>query len=90
MSLTNTQLEQLSLIAKMPEGNVIIELLNMRLAEHDRATRTATGEDILRCQGKAQAVEQLIKDITEAGQRLRRAAPTARRPVVAWPAGSGA
>ena len=82
MALTNSQLEQLALVARMPEGNVVIELLTMRLAEHDKATRTASGEDVYRCQGRAQAVEQLLKDFTEAGERLRRVAPT-RRPVMA-------
>jgi hypothetical protein len=76
MALTNQQLEQLALVAKMPEGNIVSELLTMRLAEYDKALRSASGEEILRSQGRAQAVEQLIKDFAEAGERLRRAAPT--------------
>lgn len=73
MSFTNAQLEELSRYARLPEGKLFVHLLQMRLAEHDRQLRTASGEELVRTQGKAQAVQQLIDDIEQAGKRLQRA-----------------
>ncbi len=77
MAMTNAQLEDLSRFARLPEGRVFVELLKMRLAEHDRATRTLTGEEVYRSQGRAQALAQLIDDIEQAGLRLLRATGSA-------------
>ncbi len=79
MSMTNAQLEGLSRFARLPEGRVFVELMEMRLAEHDAKTRTACGEEVYRSQGRAQALAQLIEDIEQAGQRLQRV--TGSRPV---------
>lgn len=73
MSFTNAQLAEISRYARLPEGQLFVQLLQMRLAEHDRHLRTASGEELFRTQGKAQAVQQLIDDIEQAGTRLQRA-----------------
>ena len=85
MSLTNARLEELSRFARLPEGQLFVELLKMRLAEHDAQLRTATGEELFRTQGKAQALVQLIDDVTKAGQRLQRVAGSS--PPKAWKPG---
>jgi hypothetical protein len=73
MSTTNNELADLARFGRLPEGKVFVDLLHKRLAEHDQRLRTATGEELIRTQGKAQAVEQLIKDITQAPTNLQRA-----------------
>lgn len=87
MSFTNAQLLDLSRFARLPEGQLFVELLKLRLAEHDAKLRTATGEDLPRTQGKAQAVQQLIEDITQAGTRLQRIAGSS--PQVTWTGNPG-
>lgn len=72
-------LEFLRRFARMPEGRVLVELLHRKLTDADRRLRTAIGEDVLRSQGRAQLLAELIDDVTKAGMKLDRA--TGGRPV---------
>jgi hypothetical protein len=79
MPLTKEDLNGLARFARLPEGQLFVGLLEKRLAEHDKTLRTARGEDIFRAQGAAQAVEQIIKDITQAPTNLQRITGSAHR-----------
>jgi len=46
------------------------------LAESDKALRNARGEDVLRAQGRAIELDELVADITEAEQKLKRSVPS--------------
>lgn len=76
--LKGEQLQALARMANLPEGNALKALLTLRLADYDTALRNATGEEIIRCQGRAQAVAELLKDIEGARAALQRTAPSAR------------
>lgn len=80
---SHEDLEFLRRLARMPEGRVLVELLQRKLADADQRLRTAIGDDVLRSQGRAQLLAELIDDVTEAEQRLARVAPTGPRRV-AW------
>lgn len=80
MKLTNEQLRELSVIARMPEGNIVAKWLAMHQAEHHEAILTARGEDVFRAQGRAQAVQLLLDDLRQAPQRLQRASESRPAP----------
>ena len=69
--MTNAQLADLARFGRLPEGKVFIDLLKMRLTEHDEKMRSALGEEVFRCQGRSQALSQVIRDIEGAEGRLR-------------------
>lgn len=81
--MTNAQLADLARFGRLPEGKVFVDLLKMRLAEHDAKTRTATGEEVYRSQGRAQALAEVIKDIEGAETALKRVAGSGQRLIAA-------
>lgn len=85
MSLTNDDLEQLAILARMPEGSVVVGLLRKRLVEHHAMLLVASGEDVIRVQGRCQAVQQLIDDIELAKARLQRSIGSQRPRAYATP-----
>jgi hypothetical protein len=80
MSLSNSTLIELSRFARLPEGQAFVELIKHRLAEADAKTRIATGEEVYRSQGRAQALAGLIEDIEQAQTRLTRSTGSQRAP----------
>lgn len=76
MQYTHADLEFLRRFAAGPEGKAFVELLQRNLAEADKRLRSAIGEDVLRSQGRAQLLAELIVDVTEAEKRLKRADTT--------------
>lgn len=82
MALTTGELEALRRFSRVPEGRLWVAMLEKKLAEADAKLRTATGEDLYRKQGRAQQLEELIAEVTQAEQTLNRQEPS-RRPI-AW------
>ncbi len=71
-------LRDLDRCKRLPEGQLFVELLKMRLAESDAKMRTAKGDEIFVQQGKSQALQQILDDIEQAGDRLLRQARSVR------------
>ncbi len=71
MNLTGDELATLDRVARSPDGQQLIALLQRRLAEHDAECRHADGNEIYRAQGRAQDLELLLDDLKGAGQRLK-------------------
>ena len=70
--LSARQLSDLDRCKRLPEGQLFLELLKMRLAEANAKLLTAKGDEIFVWQGKGQALQGLIDDIEQAGDRLLR------------------
>lgn len=88
MQLDSTDLAYLRRFSCTPDGQQWLKLLQRNQTETDVRLRTAIGDDLLRTQGKAQLLAELISQVTEAEKKLDRARPA--RPVVAgagWSAG---
>jgi hypothetical protein len=77
MKLSGTQLGFLARLSKSPDGQLLLELFKARLAENDAALRAAPADTILRAQGRAMELSEIIADITEAQTRLTRNQQTA-------------
>lgn len=85
MQLSRPQLEFLARLARSPDGQLLLQILQAKQAECDAGLRTASGEEVFRKQGRAVEISELIADITQAEQRLTRSIPsvTSRTQVVA-------
>jgi DNA-binding transcriptional LysR family regulator len=68
MSRSASDLDLLRRFARTPEGRALVEVLNRMLAQADEALRFGGGEELYRCQGRAQQLQQLIEDLTKAEQ----------------------
>lgn len=79
--MTNAQLADLARFGRLPEGKVFVDFVKMRLAHHDAQTRIATGEEVYRSQGRAQALDEVIKMIEGAEANLARITGS-KRPAV--------
>lgn len=77
MHLSSDDLQFLARLSKSPDGQALLKLLRAELAEADAMLRKATGDEMFRCQGRAQYLDGLIKTIESANQKL-----TPRRPTV--------
>lgn len=73
--LNRDDLEFLRRFARLPEGRQLITLYQRNLAETDVRLRTAIGDELLRTQGRAQLLAELIAQVTEADKSLERATP---------------
>jgi hypothetical protein len=80
MPLSNSTLADIARFARMPECKVFLELVEHRLAEADAKTRTASGEEVFRSQGRAQALDALLQDIKRARESLQRAVGSTQHP----------
>lgn len=85
MQLQQADLEFLRRFTRMPEGRVWLELLQRNLAETDAKLRSAVGDDLLRTQGRAQFLADLIDRVQRADEALERGERTRR--IVANPTG---
>lgn len=79
--LSFADLEFLRRLARMPEGQTLVEILRRKLADADARLRTAIGEDLVRSQGRAQLLAELIDDVTKADVKLERVSKPERGPV---------
>ena len=75
MHLNGTQLQFLSRLSKTPDGLMLLQVLQAKLAESDAKLRSAIGEEVYRAQGRAQAFAEMIGDLTSADDKLTRTAP---------------
>jgi len=76
MHLNGTQLQFLSRLSKTPDGLMLLQVLQAKLAESDASLRSATGEEVYRAQGRAKAFAEMIDDLTKADSKLTRNAPS--------------
>lgn len=74
--LSTDNLLFLARLSKSPEGHALLEILRAELAETDARLRRTAGDETLRAQGRAQALDELIADITTAKQKLNPPRPT--------------
>lgn len=72
MSLNTNDLRELTVLGRMPEGNALVAILERRSAEKMAMLLNASGDQLVRLQGEVRALQELLKDITEARQRLAR------------------
>jgi hypothetical protein len=72
MKLNTQQLQFLARLSKSPDGAMLVQLLRDMVHDHDKAARTARGEDVHRSLGAADGLDKLIADIMGAGQSLAR------------------
>lgn len=70
MTLTKDDLSFLARFARSPDGRAFQLMLRARLLDADATLRKAQGEEILRAQGRAQTLAQLIDDIDSAQRKL--------------------
>lgn len=74
MKLDSADLVFLERLERTPEGQYLLDLLRRKLAHWDARLRVATGEELIRSQGKAQALVELISDIEKARKDRNRPA----------------
>ena len=55
---------------------MLLQVLQAKLAESDLKLRSATGEEVYRTQGRAQAFAEMIDDLAKADEKLTRAPPS--------------
>jgi uncharacterized protein YlxW (UPF0749 family) len=72
MSMTDAMLRELAVLSRMPEGNVVTGVVRYRREAALERLLNATGEEVYRLQGQVRALDELLKDIREAPQRLHR------------------
>jgi hypothetical protein len=72
MHLSHETLSFLAGFAESTQGRLYRQVLEGRLGEVDKTLRVLNGEDLYRAQGKAQALEELVKQLDEARDRLNR------------------
>jgi hypothetical protein len=57
---TEQELATLRRLAQAPEGRLLVRVLQDRLVETDKTNRRAIGESLIRGQGRAQEIEDLL------------------------------
>lgn len=82
-SLTATDLEFLRRFSRSGEGKLWMELLQRNLADTDKRLRSTVGDDLLRQQGRAQLLAELIDQVDKAEEPFKRKDVT-RRPVAGF------
>lgn len=76
MVLTQDDLRFLARLSKTPDGAALIKILRADLAEVDATLRKATGEELIRTQGRAQKLDELIERFNTAEKMLKPSQPT--------------
>jgi hypothetical protein len=61
-----TQLEFLKRLGMSPDGQQLIGLIQAEIAECNQTLRKSTGEQLLREQGKALFLDELLRKMTQA------------------------
>lgn len=70
--LSTQDLEFLRRFARLPEGREWLLLLQRNLADTDKRLRSVTGDELLRTQGRAQLLAELVDQVTKAEEVLKR------------------
>ena len=78
MRLSSADLLFLARFSKSPDGQALLKILEAKLAEVHAGLRTHDGTALYRDQGRAQQLDEIMSDITEATARLDRAQPPQR------------
>jgi hypothetical protein len=84
MRLTDPELQTLRAFNARPEGQGWINLLKKMLDDVDEKLRRVAGEDLLRYQGRAQQLEELVKLAEGAPQALKRTEQPAPTKMASW------
>lgn len=71
--MTNSMLRELAILSRMPEGNIVLGVIAYRRDQAMERLINATGEEVYRLQGSLRALDELLRDIKEAPQRLNSA-----------------
>ncbi len=80
MHLDADDLAFLARLNKSPDGRRLLQLLQAKQTECNDKLRAVTGEEVLRWQGRALAVDEMIADIAQAEQKLTRSRPSVTSP----------
>lgn len=72
MALSSTELQALRRFSQLPEGRLMLGLLGEKLGMCDEKLRHLGGDDLLRMQGRAQQLEELMNMLLGAGDSLNR------------------
>lgn len=78
MRLSETQLLILARFAKSPEGKEFLDLMRAAIEAVNQELRTASGEQVLRTQGRAQQLDEVVGWITAANHKLTTSQAAAR------------
>lgn len=81
VSLTQEQLMTLARVARTPEGQSFLALLKTWQADVDKQLRTASGEELLRRQGDAQRLDELVGYLAGAAEARLNTLSQSRRPI---------
>ena len=65
---TPTDLEVLRRLAQTPEGRLLASVFQRRLVELDKTNRRAIGEMLIRGQGRALELEEILTDLFGIGE----------------------
>lgn len=80
MHLNAEDLAFLARLNKSPDGRQLLRMLQAKQVECNEKLRAVTGEEVLRWQGRALAVDEMIADIATAEQKLTRSKPSVTSP----------
>lgn len=69
VSLSREQLQCLARLGRTPDGEQFVQLLKFWQAAVDKTLRTASGEALVRAQGEAQRLEELVELIDGGAHR---------------------
>lgn len=61
MQLNATQLEMLARLGRSPDGWQLQELIKAEVEEVNRSLRVLSGETLIRAQGRAQCLDELLE-----------------------------
>lgn len=72
MALTDADLQALRRFSQLAEGRLWMSMLSTKLAACDEKLRRLSGDDLIRMQGRAQQLEELLGELSGAGKALAR------------------
>lgn len=70
--MTKNDLETLRMLKNSPLGDLFMKTLSDLLSEYTQSCRHQDGNALYRAQGKAQAIEDLIEQVTTAHDQIQR------------------
>lgn len=80
MALTTEELQALRSLSRAPEGRALVAMLERMQSDADVKLRSASGDDLLRKQGRAQQLDELLKALKSADEVINRQDPSRRAP----------
>lgn len=85
---TPEELETLRRLAQSREGRLLVRVFQARLVALDKANRKAIGENLIRSQGRAVELEEILSEVLGVGEAQapqlasRGKQPTSTRPAI--------